>query len=150
MSLANVQLERGESATEFISEEYDETLSKCQRFYETGTIKQTALVTGNDREYAFVENVHFVETKRETPTVTTTRVSASGTSSPTFGAETTNRAYITDRGFLCTTQINNTGKAAGVATLEYNWVADSELPVGWNNQIPPSHFEDGQVRQDGQ
>ena len=84
-------------------------------------------------------------------TVTTTRVSASGTSSPTFGAEATNPAYITDRGFLSTTGYDNSeNSGAGRADLEFNWVADSELPVGWNNQIAPSFFGSGQVRQDGQ
>ena len=147
MSLSNIQLERGADATEFIQEDYDETLSKCQRFYETGTIKQTTLLTGNSRTFAFAENIHFKETKREVPTITTTRVSNSGTG--TFGSETVNSAYINDRGFLCTTSVDNSEKVAGKHALEFNWVADSELPVGWNNQIAPSHFTN-EARQDGE
>ena len=149
MSLSNIQLERGAEATEFIQEDYDETLSKCQRFYQVGNVQQNQLVTGADRMFAFAQNVQFKETMRDTPTVTTTRVSATSTMDGTFGVEVVSDAYITNRGFLGATRFNSVGKASGKASLEYNWVADSELPVGWNNQIAPSHFTN-EARQDGE
>jgi len=77
--IGDVQLELGSTATDFEHRHYGEELALCQRYYEY--IDQVAWAGDVTNGYARVYPVPLKVVKRTTPTITTSSIGTSGTSS---------------------------------------------------------------------
>ena len=114
--IAQVQVEKGITATEFERRSYSEELAMCQRYYATGFVnfRMGSYVAGMIAHSTF----QFPVTMRVTPTATQT---TTGTLNWTLGANTTvesNSGMALD---LRATAINSGGY------YYYDWTADAEF-----------------------
>jgi hypothetical protein len=87
--ITGVQLEAGSSATGFEYENYTSLFSKCQRYYETGSMVSSKTAAGAGSTY----NITFQTQKRAAPTVTSTIVGGSNTTATSPIATSTSNQY---------------------------------------------------------
>jgi hypothetical protein len=129
VSLTSVQLEESAEASPFVYEDYNKTLEKCQRFYETGTATIAVVTDGTDMAPAAFKTVQMKRTKRNKSDIFVTVDETSGG----IDLATAEVGYSDTRKF--TVQVNTTGGIIGLHKLKLRWVADSELPLYNNLQL---------------
>jgi len=125
LNVANVQVELGDTATDFEHRSYGEELALCQRYYEKGYAQGSGAYIINHIVNA---KQSFIATKRAVPTITfsgTSTVYVSGTT-PSTSAQSTDNIHVD--GFysrVTTSGTTNSGKACTVYGVDY--YADAEL-----------------------
>ena len=121
--LSNVQLEFGDTATDFEYRHPAEELALCQRYYETGSggIPKVANMLGDN--ILRVSAIPFKVTKRRVPDMTIGTLTPSGHD----GTPGTINATYPSTDEFCS-QWNWTGGTAGRAvSTQFTWIADAEL-----------------------
>lgn len=121
--IANVQLEFGDTATDFEYRHPAEELALCQRYYETGSSvipKAANMVVTNILR---ANSIPFKVTKRRVPDMTIGTLTPSGHDGTPGGI---NATYQTTDEFCV--QWNWTGGTAGRAvSAQFTWIADAEI-----------------------
>jgi len=146
ITLSQVQLEVGDTATPFEHRSYGDELARCQRYFEKDFSQGTTPAAGlalPDRKtgIAFATNnfgvtIEFAVTKRTSPTVVVYRgnnagSSASGTVNRYTGSvwlekSASGGGRLTDR--YCNRDFVDSGLTTGYAyILQYSFTADAEL-----------------------
>lgn len=125
-----VQLEEGETATQFAYEDYYKTLEKCQRYYETGETTVTTVSDGTVIPAGAFKAVQFKRTKRDTPDVF---VKVTNTVGPFVDSSDMEIALADSRKFVL--QLDVKGTQSGVRKVKVAWIADSEIPLYNNSSI---------------
>ena len=136
VSLAQVQLELDftspdSDVTEYIVEHPRKILKDCQKYYETGYEENQIIGDGSQQCYGLTDNVAFKETKVKTPKICIYNAVTGGMNPP----KNIGIIHKSTRKFVASSNIENIDGAYGLydSSVQFNWSADSELPVAGNN-----------------